>query len=242
MATKPSLVRLQRAGDRYFGEHGWLRTYHSFSFADYYDPANVGWGALRVFNDDRVAPRRGFATHSHRDMEIITYVLEGNLKHEDSMGSAGMVGPGGVQYMSAGTGVAHSEFNGSPERWLHFIQMWVLPARPGVEPAYGQLDFSVQDRLDKWLTIAAGPASGAPITLSQDATFKVNRLESERVSHRFDEGRLGFVFAADGNVTVGEERLSAGDSLRVSGPKTLELTGHGEILLWDIPPAGATDR
>ena len=148
-------------------EHGWLDTYYSFSFADYFDPANVNWGALRVFNDDTIAPASGFPTHPHRDMEIVTYVLSGELAHRDSLGNHGVVGPGGVQFMSAGTGVRHSEYNNSADRPLHLVQMWVLPGRVGTPPSYGQMDFSPDDRRNRWLDVVSGdPAVNAPIRIT----------------------------------------------------------------------------
>src|ERR1700680_3120187 len=157
MTTKTaSNFQVQRASERGFFDHGWLQTYHSFSFADYADPENLNWGALRVFNDDVIAPGQGFGTHPHRDMEIVTYVLEGELEHKDSMGNQGVVHPGGVQYMSAGSGVRHSEFNHSQTAPLHFVQMWVLPSRTGVSPAYGQREFDSAARLNRWLPIASG--------------------------------------------------------------------------------------
>src|SRR3984885_10010176 len=146
---------VQRASDRAFYDHGWLRTSHSFSFADYYDPRYVNWGALRVFNDDRVVAGKGFGTHPHRDMEILTYVLAGQLEHRDSLGSHGVVGPGGVQFMSAGTGVQHSEFNHSSSEELHFLQMWVLPGTLGGKPLYGQIEFDAAERSGKGLVLAS---------------------------------------------------------------------------------------
>ena len=246
---------VQRAGERAFYDHGWLRTNHSFSFADYYDPRNVNWGALRVFNDDWVAAGKGFGTHPHRDMEIVTYVLAGQLEHRDSMGSHGVVGPGGVQFMSAGTGIQHSEFNHSATEDLHFLQMWVLPGRLGEKPLYGQLDFDVEQRRGKWLVVASGqPGVTAPVQLTQDASFLVSRLTNEGLRHTFDPGRLGFLFVADGTLTasgfdgaaapVGEPAaLGGGDAVRIAGVTRLDVSGSGEVVLWDVPrpPDGAND-
>ena len=171
---------VQRAADRAFFDFGWLQTHHSFSFADYYDPDNLNWGALRVFNDDTVQPGKGFGTHPHRDMEIVTYVLRGELEHKDSMGHHGVVPPGGVQYMSAGTGLTHSEFNHSAENDVHFVQMWVLPGSYGEAPDYGQHEFAEADRHGKWLVIASGERGvQAPIALRQDATVRVARLAGD---------------------------------------------------------------
>ena len=246
---------VQRSADRAHFDHGWLRTSFSFSFADYYDPRNVNWGALRVLNDDRIAAGKGFGTHPHRDMEIVTYVLSGQLEHRDSMGSHGIVGPGGVQFMSAGTGVQHSEFNHSKTEELHLLQMWVLPGTLGGKPLYGQLDFDVEARRGKWLAVASGQAGvAAPIALTQDATFLVSRLEGAPLRHTFDPGRLGFLFVAEGAISaaafdgddapVGSETLlQEGDAVRIAGVTRLTVGGRGEIVLWDVPrpPDGAND-
>src|ERR1017187_5924315 len=136
MQAKPSIFDIQRSRDRFFADHGWLKTYHSFSFADYYDPHNLNWGALRVLNDDRIAPSQGFPTHAHRDMEIITYVISGELEHKDSMDNHGVVKDGGVHFMSAGPGVRHSEYNGSATKELHLVQMWLTPGKKGTKPSY----------------------------------------------------------------------------------------------------------
>jgi len=238
MDTTNSLFSVQRASDRAYFDHGWLKTYHSFSFADYRDPKNVNWGVLRVFNDDRVAPGQGFPMHPHRDMEILTYVLDGELEHQDSMGNRGVVGPGGVQYMSAGTGVRHSEANHSRDRELHFVQMWVVPSKAGIAPRYGQKDFSVDDRRNRWLHVASGVAgSDAPIQLNQSAEFFVARLEGTTAAHVFAPGRLGFLFVADGGVQANGAALSAGDAVRMAATDRLDVSGTAELLLWDLAPA-----
>jgi quercetin 2,3-dioxygenase len=235
-ATEPAFL-VQRAADRAFFDFGWLKTHHSFSFADYYDAENLNWGALRVFNDDTVLPGKGFGTHPHRDMEIVTYVLRGELEHKDSMGHHGVVPPGGVQYMSAGRGLTHSEFNHSAERDVHFVQMWVLPRSYGEEPAYGQHEFAEADRRDTWLVIASGEAGiAAPIALRQDATVRVARLTGGSLGVTLAAGRYGFVFVADGAVTVNGERLAAGDAIRLRGAQSFALTGDAELVFWDVPP------
>jgi quercetin 2,3-dioxygenase len=237
MKASASVFSIQRADERGHFDHGWLNTYLSFSFAEYSDPNNVQWGALRVLNDDRVAPAQGFPPHPHRDMEIVTYVLSGELAHKDSMGNHGVVGPGGVQYMSAGTGVRHSEFNNSRESELHFVQMWVLPAAIGTEPQYGQMDFSVDDRRNKWLRVAGGAGSPrAPIRIGQDASFLVARLEGAAAEYSFAPDRYGFLFVADGEVKANGEALHAGDAVRIARLERIETEGRGEILLWDVPP------
>lgn len=246
IATTQPIFDVQRAAERAAFDHGWLQTSHSFSFADYFDPRNVNWGALRVFNDDRVAPGAGFPTHPHRDMEIVTYVLSGQLEHRDSMGNHGVVGPGGVQYVSAGSGVRHSEYNHSSTDGLHFLQMWVLPGEVGGLPTYGQVDFDPEERKNKWLVIASGHAGQeASVTLTQDAMLMVSRLEGKELRHTFEPGRLGFLFVADGDVNVAafdvenaaieSTELAPGDAIRIAGITRLKLTGVGEVVLWDLP-------
>jgi redox-sensitive bicupin YhaK (pirin superfamily) len=246
---------IQRSKQRAYFDHGWLKTHHSFSFAEYHDPRNVNWGALRVFNDDIVEAGQGFPTHPHRDMEIITYVLNGRLEHLDSTGSRGVVGPGGVQFMSAGTGIRHSEYNNSKTEPLHFLQMWVLPGRLGVKPSYGQVEFTLSDRLNKWLPVASGRGSvSAPVALTQDAAFFVTRLENDcRLRYAFDPNRLGFLFAAEGAArvegfdddggVVGGDELGGGDAVRMSNAASVSVRGQGEFVLWDVPrmPDGAND-
>ena len=237
MKTMPApSFTLQRSKDRAYFDHGWLKTYHSFSFADYVDPRNLNWGALRVFNDDVIAGGAGFPPHPHRDMEIVTYVLEGELAHQDSMGNHGIVGPGGVQFMSAGTGVRHSEFNNRPEAPLHLVQMWVMPGTMGQAPSYGQMDFTLDERRNRWLTIVSGqPSVSAPIRITQDATFAVARLEGEMLVHEFLPQRHGFFFVAEGSVEVNGETLQTGDAVRCFDVARLAVKGHGEVVLWDVP-------
>ena len=238
MTTKAPLFSVQRASERYCADHGWLKTCHSFSFADYFDPNNLNWGALRVLNDDRVAPAQGFPPHPHRDMEIITYVLSGELEHKDSIGNHGVVGPGGVQYMSAGTGVRHSEYNHSPATELHFIQMWVLPSALGLEPRYGQKDFSKDESRNRWLLIASGRMAhdSVPISLRQDAAFSVARLEGFTLNYTFDPDRFGFLFVAEGGVVANGTHLRTGDAVRLASMLEVAVEGTGELLLWDVPP------
>jgi redox-sensitive bicupin YhaK (pirin superfamily) len=225
-----------RSGERGYADHGWLKTYYSFSFADYFDPQNVQWGALRVFNDDRVAPATGFPPHPHRDMEIVTYVLSGELAHRDSMGNHGVVGPGGVQFMSAGTGVRHSEYNNSETEPLHLVQMWVLPARTGTTPSYGEMAFDAQQRRNRWLTLVSGDAAvDAPIRITQNATLRVAGLEGAAVALDFEPQRYGFLFVANGTVRANGEELSTGDAVRFYDVPRLDVDGNGELVLWDLP-------
>jgi hypothetical protein len=224
------------AAQRAHSDHGWLDTYFSFSFADYYDPANLNWGALRVFNDDTIEGGSGFPTHPHKDMEIVTYVLSGELAHRDSLGNHGVVGTGGVQFMSAGTGVAHSEYNNEPDAPLHLVQMWVLPGRLGTPPSYGQMEFATADRLNRWLDIVSGdPAVKAPIRITQQATFRVARIENATVETEFAPQRYGFLFVAGGSAQANGERLSAGDAVRLYDVGNLRVSGNAELVLWDLP-------
>jgi len=233
----PPGISIQRSKERAFFDLDWLQTYHSFSFADYFDPANLNWGTLRVFNDDVIAAGKGFPTHPHRDMEILTYVLDGELEHKDSMGNVGVVGPGAVQYLSAGTGIRHSEYNHSAEKPVHLVQMWVLPRAQGLEPRYGQVDYTLEDRLERWLPIASGEKDvTSRIALWQDATAYVARLERKPLRYALRTSRLGFLFVAEGNVTLNGEPLAAGDAARIAGPLEFELAGSGEVVLWDVPP------
>lgn len=234
---------VQRAADRASADHGWLKTFHGFSFADYFDPNNTHWGALRVFNDDTVEAGKGFGAHPHRDMEIVTYVLRGELEHKDSLGHHGVVSPGGVQYMSAGSGVTHSEFNHSADHDVHFVQMWVMPKTFGAAPAYGQREFDVADRTGKWLTVASGERGhDAPIELRAEATLRVARLTGGSLDVPVRAGRFAYVFIADGEVVVEGQTLGAGDAIRASELQTFTLAGTAEVVTWDLPPAPVGTR
>jgi redox-sensitive bicupin YhaK (pirin superfamily) len=240
MISQTPAFLVQKAANRYSADHGWLKTAHSFSFAEYFDPQNVNWGALRVFNDDRLEGGSGFPTHPHRDMEILTYVFAGRLEHEDSMGNRGIVGPGGVQFMSAGTGVRHGERNADKTEPLHLVQMWVLPGETGTEPTYGQVDFTLADRLNRWLVAASGEAQAeTPIVLTQRAALRVARIEDAELKHDFRAGRFGFLFVGAGSVHANGEALASGDAVRMAGEQTLRVSGTGEVVLWDVPPAPA---
>ncbi|HEY5426629.1 MAG TPA: pirin family protein [Candidatus Tumulicola sp.] len=235
-ASLQPVFAITRSGARAHFDHGWLKTSHSFSFAEYRDPDNQNWGALRVFNDDYVAGGQGFPAHPHRDMEIVTYVLSGRLAHRDSLENNGVVGPGGVQFMSAGTGVTHSEFNADSDQTLHFVQMWVLPGKLATPPAYGQMDFATGERSNRWLRIVSGEAGvEAPIRITQRATFSAARLEDSSIVHEFAPKRYGFLFVADGIVEANGERLQAGDAVRLYDVARLATRGYGELVLWDLP-------
>jgi redox-sensitive bicupin YhaK (pirin superfamily) len=225
-----------RSGDRAHANFDWLDTYYSFSFADYHDPKNLNWGALRVFNDDKIAPGAGFPPHPHRDMEIVTYVLSGELAHRDSMGNQGVVGQGGIQFMSAGTGVRHSEYNNSRHDPLHLVQMWVIPARLETTPSYGQMAFEESERHNRWLAVVSGePQTAAPIRITQAATLRVAHVQGATISADLAPKRYGFLFVAEGNARANGEPLQAGDSVRLYDVARLDVSGDAELVFWDLP-------
>jgi len=231
-------IAIRRAGERGYADHGWLRSFHSFSFADYYDPAHMGFRTLRVINEDRVAPGRGFGTHSHRDMEILSYVLAGELAHRDSMGSSGVIRPGDVQRMSAGTGVSHSEFNNSNQEPVHFLQIWLLPERPGLTPSYEQKHFPVPERRSQLRLIASPGGRDGSVAIHQDAEVRAALLAGgESVTHQLASGRGAWLHVARGSIRVAGETLAAGDAATFEQPGAIEIAAGGEeaeLLLFDL--------
>ena len=230
-------LSIRRAGERGRADHGWLLSYHTFSFADYYDPEHMGFRALRVINEDRVQPGRGFGAHSHRDMEIISYVLEGELEHKDSMGTSSIIRPGEVQRMSAGTGVTHSEFNASRSELVHFLQIWILPERPGGKPGYEQKAFPEAERKGKLRLVASPDGRDGSVTIRQDVTLHTGLLcTGEALRHALEPGRHAWVHVARGQVEIGGEQLEAGDAAAISDARGLELSGgdSSEVLLFDL--------
>ena len=228
---------LRRAAERGHAEHGWLESYHSFSFADYYDPEHMGYGVLRVINEDRVQPGMGFGTHGHRDMEIITYVLEGALAHQDSMGNGSTIVPGDVQRMSAGTGVRHSEFNDDPARVTHFLQIWIEPDRLGLAPSYEQKHFAAEEKRGRLRLIASPDGAQGSVRVHQDARLHAGLFDrGERARLELAPGRRSYVHLARGRLSVNGERLEAGDALKTDA-SALELAdGEGaEVLVFDLP-------
>jgi redox-sensitive bicupin YhaK (pirin superfamily) len=231
------MIRLRRAGDRGHADHGWLDTWHTFSFADYHDPEQMGFRALRVINDDVVAPGGGFGTHPHRDMEIVTYVLEGALAHKDSMGNASSIVPGEVQRMSAGTGVLHSEFNHSKTDRVHLLQIWLLPDRGGIEPSYEQTFFPDEEKLGRLRLVASPDGADGSVTIHQDARLYATLLEpGQEVAHDLAPGRHAWVHVARGRASLNGHALAAGDGAAVSAEERLVLRGEGraEVLLFDL--------
>lgn len=233
------MLTLRKAQDRGHADHGWLQSFHSFSFADYHDPAHMGWGNLRVINEDRIAPRGGFGTHPHRDMEIISYVLSGALAHQDSMGNGTAIRPGDVQRMSAGTGVLHSEFNHASDQVTHFLQIWILPNRRGVAPGYAQKTFSEADKRGRLCLVASPDGAEGSVSLHADARLFAGLFDGdERASAELAPGRKGYLFVARGSILAAGQRLAAGDALLVADEAELDLSGGlgAEVLWFDLSP------
>lgn len=234
------MISIRPAEARGHANHDWLDTYHTFSFADYYDPKNVHFRSLRVINEDKVAPGYGFGTHPHNDMEIITYVLEGALAHKDSMGNGSAIVPGEVQRMSAGTGVMHSEFNHSKDEEVHLYQIWIFPEKKGIDPGYEQKFFSDEEKLNKLRVIASPDAENGAVKIHQDAKLFATILEEGKsVTHDLKRGRGAWIQVARGSVTVNGRALKAGDGAAISDEEKITLKGNGngkkaEVLLFDL--------
>jgi quercetin 2,3-dioxygenase len=209
------MLAIRRSAERGYADHGWLKSFHSFSFADYHDPRHMGFGPLRVINEDRVAPGMGFGTHGHRDMEIISYVLDGELAHKDSMGNGSVIRPGDVQRMSAGTGVRHSEFNHSSKQVTHFLQIWIEPAVQGIVPGYEEKRFEATDKRGRLRLVASPDGADGSVTIHQDAR----------------------VYVARGEIDVDGQRLAAGDAALITEAGRVELAGGSgaEVLAFDLP-------
>ena len=231
-------MELRRAGERGHAQHGWLDSYHSFSFADYYDAGHMGFGPLRVINEDRVQPGMGFGTHGHRDMEIITYVLSGRLEHKDSIGTGSVIAPGDVQAMSAGRGVRHSEFNPSPVEPTHFLQIWIEPNVTGVEPRYQQTRFADDAKRGRLRLIASPDGAEGSVHIHQNARVYAALITGdEAVSHALAPVRRAYVHIVRGSARVNGTALSAGDAAKIEREPTVRVD-HGdnaEILLFDLP-------
>ena len=231
------MITVREAGKRGHANHGWLDSFHSFSFADYYDAAHMGYGPLRVINEDRVQPGMGFGTHGHRDMEIISYVLEGQLSHQDNIGNGSVITPGDVQRMSAGRGVMHSEFNPSKTEGVHFLQIWIEPSTRGIPASYEQNRVEADAKRGKLALIAGPDNSGAAVTIHQDAKIYATLLDgSETVTHAIAPGRRAYVHVARGSVKVNGVALTAGDAVRIEDDARVTLSeGTGaEVLVFDL--------
>ncbi len=231
------MIRIRKAAERGHFDHGWLDTYHTFSFGDYYDPAQMGFRALRVINDDRVEPGRGFGMHGHRDMEIITYVLDGALEHRDSLGNGAVLRPGELQHMTAGTGVRHSEFNPSDREAVHLYQIWLLPERRGLPPSYEQKAFPEAERRGALRLVASPAGEGGALTIRQDARIYLATLaDGETVAHPLPPGRHAWLQVLRGQAALNGQSLAAGDGAAVSDEQRLEIRGQGaaEVMLFDL--------
>ena len=229
--------QIRRAAERGYADHGWLRSFHSFSFADYHDPQHMGFGPLRVINEDRVQPGAGFGTHGHRDMEILSYVLEGELAHKDSMGNGSTIVPGDVQRMSAGRGVQHSEFNHDKRGVTHFLQIWIEPQVRGIAPEYEQKHFAAAEKRGKLRLVASPDGADGSVRIHQDARVYAGLFDgAERARHESGGSRQTYIHVARGAITVNGERLAAGDALK-SDARTLDFSaGEGaEVLVFDLP-------
>ena len=232
------MLEIRRSAERGYSDHGWLTSFHTFSFADYYDPKWMGYGPLRVINDDRVAPGEGFGKHGHRDMEILTYILAGELEHEDSMGNGSVIRVGDVQRMSAGTGVTHSEFNPSAAEQVHFLQIWILPDALRMAPGYEQRHYPAVDKRGRLRLIAAHDGEDGAVVIHQDARIYAGLFDgAERAEFRVAEGRRAWLQVARGALSAGDVRLSAGDAARTAGAADLILRAgaDAEVLLFDLP-------
>ncbi|MFA7061748.1 MAG: pirin family protein [Pedobacter sp.] len=231
------MLRIRKATERGHADNGWLNTYHTFSFAGYYDQKHMGFRDLRVINEDRVQPKEGFPTHPHRDMEIITYVLEGALEHKDSMGNGSVIRPGEVQRMSAGTGITHSEFNHSGSELVHFLQIWILPEKDGVTPSYEQTFFPDEEKRKNLQLIASRDGRNGSVTINQDVNLYAALIEpGEEIAHVIPEGRYAWLQVARGSVEINGNHLEQGDGAAVSDDNQLIVTGKetAEVLLFDL--------
>ena len=231
------MIRIRKSNDRGHADHGWLDSRFTFSFSDYYDPQHVQFRTLRVMNDDRIAGGGGFPTHPHRDMEIVTYVLEGALAHKDSLGNGSVIKPGDVQYMSAGTGVAHSEFNASDSETAHLYQIWMFPDRQGYQPVYDQKHFTDADKRSKLRLVVSPDGRDGSVEIRQDNELYATVLSpGESVEHALKPDRHAYVQVARGSVTLNGQPLDAGDGAAISAEKSLQLTGvnDAEVLLFDL--------
>ena len=231
------MQRIRRANARGQADHGWLQSQHSFSFADYHDPAWMGWGNLRVINEDRIAPGTGFGTHGHRDMEIISYVMQGNLAHKDSMGNVKGIPPGDVQRMSAGTGVRHSEFNHAPDQTTHLLQIWIAPSQLGVTPGYEQKTFAEALKRGRLCLVASPDGAEGSVSLHADARLYAGLLNgAETAALELDPRRKAYVHLVRGALTVNGEALATGDALALSDTSRIELgaADQAEVLVFDL--------
>jgi len=233
------MLTLRRSGERGYADHGWLKSYHSFSFAGYHDPRHMGWGNLRVINEDRIAPGTGFGTHGHRDMEIISYVLQGNLAHKDTLGNIKGIPPGDVQRMSAGTGVQHSEFNHAPQETTHFLQIWIEPSARGIRPGYEQKSFPKAEKRGRLRLVASADGADDSVTIHADAALYAGLFDgAEAATLALDPARKAYVHLVRGALNVNGHALAAGDAALLQGEPQVALAQgrDAEVLLFDLAP------
>jgi len=231
------MIQVRKAAERGHFDHGWLDTHHTFSFAGYYDPAHLGFRSLRVINDDRVQPGQGFGMHGHRDMEIVTYVLDGALEHQDSMGNGSLIRAGELQRMTAGTGVYHSEFNPSDEEWVHLYQIWLLPQRKGLKPSYEELAVGEEEKRGRFRLVASPDGAAGSLTIHQDARLYLTSLSpGEDAAHEIEPGRAAWLQVLRGSVNVLGHDLAAGDGVAVTDESavSVQATVPYEALLFDL--------
>ncbi|MDE2440586.1 MAG: pirin family protein [Betaproteobacteria bacterium] len=234
------MIQPKPSDTRGYADHGWLRAKHSFSFADYYDPAEMGWGVLRVINEDRVAPGTGFGRHGHRDMEIVTYILSGALEHQDSLGNGGIIRRGEVQRMTAGKGILHSEFNPSANEEVHLLQIWIEPAVLGSAASYEQQLLSVDSMRGNWRLVASPDGADGSATIGQDARLLATLLPSgEKLAYTLAAGRLAYVHVVHGSLALNGVALAGGDGAKIANESELCFSANdeAEILLFDLPPS-----
>ena len=235
--TEPGIIEVLRSADRGHFDHGWLKTYHSFSFGEYYDPSRVRFRSLRVMNEDWIAPGMGFGAHPHRDMEILTYVLEGTLNHGDSLGHGGPIRAGELQRITAGTGLTHSERNGSETESVHLYQIWLFPERKGLEPSYEQRAFDESARQGRWQVVASHDGRDGSLTIHQDASVSLARLtEGDRIDLEVGGGRHGWLQVLRGRVSIDGITLEAGDAATFAGGSRPDLAslGESEVMRFDL--------
>ena len=231
------MMKIRKANERGHAEHGWLDSFHTFSFADYYDPAHMGFRALRVINEDRVAPGQGFGKHSHRDMEIISYVLDGALEHKDSMGTGAVIRPGDVQRMSAGSGVTHSEFNASNTVPVHFLQIWLMPDQRNIKPSYEQKTFTREDKAGRLRVVASPDGRDGSVTIHTDATLFAGVFDAGKTAeHVLAPGRHAWAHVVRGKARINGTELAAGDAVALSGESLIRIEGldAAELLVFDL--------
>ncbi len=231
------MLHIRRSQERGYADHGWLKSYHSFSFAGYYDEAHMGWGNLRVINEDRIAPGMGFGKHGHRDMEIVSYVMSGELAHQDSMGNVTGIPPGDVQRMSAGAGVMHSEFNHAPNAETHFLQIWIEPSAKGIQPGYEQKSFSPADKRGKLRLVASPDGADGSVQIHADAHMFAGLFDrAEALSLPLSPSRKGYVFVVKGRINANGQAMDTGDALLLDGESILNLSQgqDAEVLFFDL--------